>query len=86
MYVPIIGGVCYNKQTKFDAWEELAKAVGFWSKLVDSLFHNFETVFHAGVRIARSQKNSSSVTASLPSTGAAALYVVSFSKISDPLN
>jgi hypothetical protein len=45
-----------NEYTKYDASEELVKAVvGFWNNLSDCLFLNFENVLQAGVRIARSQ-------------------------------
>jgi hypothetical protein len=33
-----------NKHAKYFAWKELAKAIGFYNNLADSLFRNFEKV------------------------------------------
>jgi hypothetical protein len=65
----------YNKHTKYDAWEELAKAVGFWNNLADCLviLERYCRVEYK-LPIARNHN----VTASLFSTGIAALYMVSF--------
>jgi hypothetical protein len=41
---------------KYDAWEELVKAVGFWNNMADRLFRNFENVLQAGARIRPNQK------------------------------
>jgi hypothetical protein len=46
----------YNKHTKYGAWEELTKAVGFWNNLAYCLFRHFEKVLQAAVQIAGSQK------------------------------
>jgi hypothetical protein len=37
----------YNKHTKYDVWEKLLKAVGFWNNPASCLFRYFEKVLQA---------------------------------------
>jgi hypothetical protein len=66
--------------TKYGAWEELAKALGLWNNLADCLFRKFEKVV---VEWPVAKNRSGAV--SLSSTGTAALYVVSFFAIFGPI-